>query len=73
MEKINIIRQDPYWVHGMNIVIANSKLESLADEMGDVAPIRVYSDGSGLEGRIGAVPVLFRQGEAAWTRRRRKY
>lgn len=39
MEKIEIARRHPYWKHAMDIVIAPSKFESLADEMGDAAPI----------------------------------
>lgn len=64
MEKIEIKRKNPYWVYAMGIIIAASKHESLADEMADLAPIRIYSDGSGLEGCIGAASVMFKRGAA---------
>lgn len=66
MEKISIVRRDPYWVHAMEIQIAPSKHEALADEMADTAPIHIYSDGSGLEGRIGTATVMFKRGTDTW-------
>ncbi|KZP15904.1 hypothetical protein FIBSPDRAFT_685577, partial [Athelia psychrophila] len=66
LEKIDIVRRSPYWSHAMEIYIAASKHESLADEMADTAPIRIYSDGSGLDGCIGAATVMFKRGAEAW-------
>ncbi|KZP06899.1 hypothetical protein FIBSPDRAFT_689365, partial [Athelia psychrophila] len=72
MEKIDIVCRDPYWKHAMEICIVDSKQESLADESADLAPMRIYSDGSGLEGRIGTASVMFKRGVEAWDEEEQK-
>jgi len=64
MEKIEAVRQSPKWTSKATIRIDETKDRAVEEEqrrMGD--RIRVYSDGSGIEGMIGAAAVLYRGGE----------
>ena len=42
--------------------IADSREESKEDEVANMADTKVFTDGSGTEGRVGAVAVLYRRG-----------
>jgi hypothetical protein len=44
------------------IRIAGSKEKAKAEDLVDGTPIKVYMDGSGLDGHIGAAAVLYRNG-----------
>lgn len=63
MEKIDIVRRDPYWASALKVEITPDKVTALFDGLVDQAKIRIYSGGSGLEGRIGAAAVMYWQKE----------
>ncbi|KIJ90820.1 hypothetical protein K443DRAFT_40860, partial [Laccaria amethystina LaAM-08-1] len=52
----------PTYKKTFTVTIAKSKEESIKDEKEDDADIRVYTDGSGYEGSVGAAAVLYRKG-----------
>jgi ribonuclease HI len=58
-ETIQPVRQTPKWNSAFKIRIAPSKEQAMEEETGDSAFIRIYSDGSGIEGNIGAAAVLY--------------
>ncbi|KAF8811141.1 hypothetical protein BYT27DRAFT_7071727, partial [Phlegmacium glaucopus] len=60
IETINTVRQSSKWTPNFKIRIAESKDEAIEEEGKDEADVRIYTDGSGLDGRIGAGAVLFR-------------
>lgn len=62
MEKIEAVRKKPGWKSSMAVVIPSSKEAALAAEEADDAEWKVYTDGSGIDGRIGAAAVLYRHG-----------
>jgi hypothetical protein len=65
-EKIKMIettRQPNKWTPGFALRIANTKDMAEEEDRQDRANIQIYTDGSGLEGRIGASAVLYRGGE----------
>jgi ribonuclease HI len=45
--------------------IADSREESKTDNAADKADIKVYTDGSGIEGKVGAAAVLYKNGICA--------
>jgi ribonuclease HI len=59
-ETILPVRQTPKWQPSIKSHIAPSLGRAMADEVLDPALIRIYSDGSGIEGMIGAAAVLYR-------------
>jgi len=52
----------PTYKRVFTTTIAESKEESIKDEEKDEADIKVYTDGSGYEGNVGAAAVLYRKG-----------
>lgn len=62
LERIAAVRQANKWVADLRITIASTKEEAVAADEEETSALVVYSDGSGLEGRIGAAAVLFRDG-----------
>jgi len=63
METIDAVRKGPKWKSKAKIKIHRSKEEAVEDErMREGDRIRVYSDGSGIDGKIGAGAVLYRAG-----------
>jgi len=52
----------PTYKKTFTLTIAESKEESIKEEKKDEADIRIYTDGSGYEGSIGATAVLYRKG-----------
>lgn len=60
METIKPIRHTSKWTPPNAIHIASSKQVSIEEERDDDADICVYSDGSGIDGHIGAAAVLYR-------------
>ena len=62
METIAAVRQGPKWEPDVAIRIADSKEKAKGEDLADQAHIKVYTDGSGIEGHIGAAAVLYRNG-----------
>jgi len=62
MEKIEATRQSNKWEPGFATRIAGSKEAAEAEDRGDRAAVQIYTDGSGLGGKIGASAVLIRRG-----------
>jgi ribonuclease HI len=62
MEKISAVRGPTTWESSMAVEIPSSKKAAGLAEYGDVAQFHVYTDGSGIDGRIGASAVLFEYG-----------
>jgi ribonuclease HI len=62
MEKIEVARLDPKWEARIVMRIAELKEAAMRDDERDWADIKIYTDGSGLEGSIGAAAVLYRNG-----------
>ena len=62
LEKIAASRQGPKWEPDVAIRIAGSKELAKAEDLADETSIKVYTDGSGFEGKIGAAAVLYRNG-----------
>ena len=59
-ETIQPVRQTPKWNTAFKVCIAPTKDQAIDEESGDSAPIRIFSDGSGIEGNIGLAAVLYR-------------
>jgi hypothetical protein len=62
MEKIEATRQSNKWEPRFATRIAGSKEVAEAEDGGDRATVQIYTDGSGLGGKIGASAVLIRRG-----------
>jgi ribonuclease HI len=62
MEKIEAVRQEPKWEPDVALRIAGSKEMAKGEDLADMSSIKVYTDGSGIEGHIGAAAVLYRDG-----------
>jgi hypothetical protein len=63
MEKIEVARQDLKWEMKAEVRIAGMKEEAILEEGHDGAEVKVYLDGSGIDGKIGVVAVLYRNGQ----------
>jgi ribonuclease HI len=72
IEKVEAVRYDVGWKVGMGRVMANTKEEAIEKEVEDKANIKIYTDGSGIEGKVGAAAVLKREGIRGWKVRRFK-
>lgn len=62
METIKAVRQDTKWKLKITANIANSVDEALEDLENDESDVKVFMDGLGMEGRIGAAAILYRNG-----------
>ena len=71
MEKIAAARQGPKWELDVAIRVAESKETVMEEDRLDMTPIKVYTDRSGYEGKIGAAAVLYRNGVLKGRRRMR--
>jgi len=63
--RLETIRPDPRpptYKRAFTATIASSKEELIKDEAKDDSEIKVYTDGSGFEGGVGAAAVLYRKG-----------
>jgi ribonuclease HI len=69
IETIEATRQPNKWTPGFALRIADTKDMAEEEDRQDRADIQIYTDGSGLEGRIGASAVLYRGGEEKGQRR----
>ena len=58
-ETIQPVRQTPKWNAAFKVRIAPTKDQAIDEESGDSAPVRIFSDGSGIEGNIGSAVVLY--------------
>jgi ribonuclease HI len=58
---IQPVHQTPKWNSAFKICIAPSKEQAMEEETGDSTFVRIYSDGSGIEGNIGSATVLYHQ------------
>ena len=59
------------WEPDVAIRIAGNKETAKNEDKEDMSHIRVYTDGSGIEGQIGAAAVLYRDGVLKRTKRLR--
>jgi len=59
-ETIQPVCQTPKWNSAFKIRIPSSKEQAMEEEIRDSAYVRLYSDGSGIEGNIGTAAVLYR-------------
>ena len=71
LENVEAVRQEPKWESDVAIRIAGCKEVAKAEDLADEARIKVYTDGSGIEGMIGAAAVLYRDGVLKKKRRMR--
>ena len=71
VETIEAARMAPNWVPNLAIRIAATREMAKQEETDERATIRVYSDGSGMEGMIGAAAVLFKDGTMKRSKRYR--
>ena len=71
LEKISAVRQNPKWEPGVVIRIAGDREKAREEDIADRASIKVYTDGSGIEGQIGAAAVLYCDGVLVKKRRMR--
>jgi hypothetical protein len=62
LENVEASRQGPKWELDVAIRIADSKEKAKQEDLADPTRIKVYTDGSGLDGKIGAAAVLYRNG-----------
>jgi len=60
VEKIPPVRKHPNWKLAIKTIIPENKEQVEERELNNEADIKVYSDGSGYEGGVGAVAVLYR-------------
>ena len=64
-KRFETIRPDPRpptYKRTFAATIADSKEESIKEEAKDDSDVRIYTDGSGFEGNVGAAAVLYRKG-----------
>jgi len=61
-ETIRSVRQDTKWAPNLATRTAGTAEQAEKEDGDDQADIQVYSDGSGIEGKIGAAAVLYRDG-----------
>jgi hypothetical protein len=71
MEKIAAVHQGPKWEPNLALRIADSKEQAKDEDGEDRAWVKVYTDGSGFEGQVGAAAVLYKDGIIKSKRRMR--
>ena len=62
METIKATRFETNWKPNIKIHIASSVDEAIGDIQNDNPDVKVFTDGSGMDGKIGAAAVLYRNG-----------
>ena len=60
IEEIGPVRRDPRWISKVGTIIEENKEAAKRRQSEEEADVRVYTDGSGIEGGIGAAAVLLR-------------
>lgn len=58
IETIQAVRLHPKWQRGFSARIAPDKKSAIEEDINDKAQVKLYSDGSGIDGSIGASAVL---------------
>jgi ribonuclease HI/exonuclease III len=61
LETIGTITRNAYWKPRYKIIISKTKEEAMSLDEEDTANIKIYTDGSGIDGMIGAAAVLRRR------------
>jgi hypothetical protein len=69
MEKIDSARQSNKWTSPFTITIAETREEAIEEDEKDRRNVKVYTDGSGIGGKIGVAAVLYRAGRILSTMR----
>ena len=69
IETIKPVRKSSAWAPKLAVRIADMREKAKEEDETDRARLRVYSDGSGIGGKIGAAAVLYRDGILWQTRR----
>ncbi|KAF7363687.1 RNA-directed DNA polymerase from transposon X-element [Mycena sanguinolenta] len=62
MERITAVRFPPLWSPTIQIQIPETKEDAIKADREDTSTYKVYTDGSGIDRRIGASAVLFKDG-----------
>ncbi|KAG5219840.1 RNA-directed DNA polymerase from transposon X-element [Salix suchowensis] len=62
VETVKATRWDATWRSRLNTVIAGSRIEAVRAESSDRMRIKVYTDGSGYKGQVGATAVMTKNG-----------
>jgi ribonuclease HI len=62
IETIDAVRHDTQWKPDVKISIAETAEGAAHDIHHDNAAVKIYTDGSGMEGKIGAAAILYRGG-----------
>ena len=73
LETITPTTEDPYYTPRFQTSIQETRELSIEQEDSDTADFKVYSDGSGFEGGIGAAAVLYKKGQALPVRQLKAY
>jgi ribonuclease HI len=68
METIRTIRYSPHWEFQAECRIVGAK-KAMEEEKEDTAELKIFSDGSGMDGMVGASAVLFKGGSERRSRR----
>ncbi|KAF8152975.1 hypothetical protein B0H34DRAFT_662380 [Crassisporium funariophilum] len=63
METLTAVQHGPRWLPAARIHIAENKTKAQEEDKQEGAEIRVYLDGSGIDGMVGGAAVLYRDGE----------
>ena len=72
IEKVEAVGWETGWKPAMEREIASTKERAIEEEARDTAEIKVFTDGSGVEGGVGAAAVLKRKGRRGWRIKRFK-
>jgi ribonuclease HI len=62
IETVDPSKADGRWKPGFQTRVAESRQAAIKMDDDDTAPLQIYTDGSGLNGQIGAAAVLFKRG-----------